>query len=202
MAEIKILPLVLYKIREEGALVTLIAPNWSNQPWFPDLTELLVALPWPIPIRRDLLSQVNGSVWHPNLELWMAASGISEELSALHSRVLDTLMEVRAPATRRLYALKWGVFVKWCGEVYIDPATCSVSDVLRFLQHRLDNGSLPSTLKVYVAAIASFRSPLGGQSIGRHALVVSFLKGDRRLHPPHPTSVPPWDREVVLRALS
>ncbi len=38
----------------------------------------------------------------------VAASGISEELSALHSRVLS---EARAPSTRRLYALKWGVFV-------------------------------------------------------------------------------------------
>ncbi len=132
----------------------------------------------------------------------VAASGISEELSSLHSRVLDTLSEVRAPSARRLYALKWGVFVKWCCDVHIDPATCTVSDVLRFLQHKLDSGSLPSTLKVYVAAIASFRSPLGGQSIGRHALVVSFLKGARRLHPPRPPSVPPWDLEVVLRALS
>ncbi len=79
----------------------------------------------------------------------MAALGISEELSALHSRVLNMLVEARAPATRRLYALKWGVFVKCCGDVHIDPATCSVLDVLHFLQHRLDSWSLPSTLKVY-----------------------------------------------------
>ncbi len=67
---INILPLVLCKIREEGASVILIAPNWTDQPWFPDLIELLVAPPWPIPIRKDLLSQVSGSVWHPNPELW------------------------------------------------------------------------------------------------------------------------------------
>ncbi len=108
----------------------------------------------------------------------MAASGISEGLSALHSHVLDTLSEARAPSKRRLYALKWGVFVKWCGQAHIDPA------VLSLLQYRLDSGSLPSTLKVYVAAIASFRSPQCWQSIGRHALMVSFLKGARRLHPP------------------
>ncbi len=65
-----------------------------------------------------------------------------------------------------------------------------------------DSGSLPSTLKVYVEAIASFHSPLGGQSIDWHALVVSFLKGARRLHPPCPPSVPPWDLDVVLRSLS
>ncbi len=55
----------------------------------------------------------------------VAASGISEGLSALHSHVLDTLSEARAPSKRRLYALKWGVFVKWCGQAHIDPATCT-----------------------------------------------------------------------------
>ncbi len=78
-------------------------------------------------------------------------------------------------------------------------------DVLRFLQCRLDSGSLRSTLKVAaknVAAIASYRSPLSRQSIGRHALVVSFLKEARRLHPPCPPSIPPWDLKVVSRALS
>ncbi len=51
--------------------------------------------------------------------------------------------------------------------VHIDPATSSVTDVLRFLQYRLDRGSLLSTLKVYFAAIALFRSLLGRQSINR-----------------------------------
>ncbi len=102
--------------------------------------------------------------------------------------------------------------MKWCGQAHIDPATCTVSDidpatctisdVLSFLQYRLDSGSLPLTLKVYVAAIASFRSLQSRQLIGRHAMVVSFLKGAKRLHPPCPPSVPPWDLEVVLRALS
>ncbi len=44
------------KIREEGASVMLIAPNWPNQPWFLDLTDMLVVPFWPIPIRKDLLS--------------------------------------------------------------------------------------------------------------------------------------------------
>ncbi len=86
----------------------------------------------------------------------VAASGLSEELNsnfagtctsdnkglllllnALQSRVIDTLTEARAPSTRHLYALKWGVFVKWCHQAHIDPVTCTVSDVLSFLQYRL-----------------------------------------------------------------
>ncbi len=37
-----------------------------------------------------------------------------------------------------------------------DPENCPVSDILDFLQQRMDDGSMPSTLKVYVAAILAF----------------------------------------------
>ncbi len=86
----------------------LIAPNWPNQLWFPDQTELLVASPWPISDERFGVAPEPGVV-EPSC---VVASGISEELSALHSRVLDMLSEARTPSTRHLYALKWGVFVK------------------------------------------------------------------------------------------
>ncbi len=84
----------------------------------------------------------------------MAALGISEELSTLHSRVLDTLSEA-------FVCSEMGSVYEWCRNVHIDPAACSVLDVLRFLQYRMDSGTLSSTLEVYVAAIALFRSPLG-----------------------------------------
>ena len=67
---VKILPMVLCKIRKERASVILVAPNWPNQPWFADLRELVVAPPWQIPLRKDLLSQANGTIWHPSPELW------------------------------------------------------------------------------------------------------------------------------------
>ncbi len=71
---------------------------------------------------------------------FVAALGKSEEPSVLHSHVLDMLSEAQAPSTRHLYALKWEVLVKWCHDVLIDPGACSVSDVLCFLQYRLDSG--------------------------------------------------------------
>lgn len=46
----------------------LITPYWPNQPRFLDLTELLlVAPPWLIPIRKDLLSQPSDSCGTPTL---------------------------------------------------------------------------------------------------------------------------------------
>ncbi len=67
---LKILSQVLHKIREEKASALLDALYWPNRPWFPDLLEILTSSPWPIPLKRDLLSQADGSVWHPNPEWW------------------------------------------------------------------------------------------------------------------------------------
>ncbi len=137
------LPLVLWEIREERASVILIAPN---QPGFPDLTELLEAPPWPIP--RQEVYAIPGGRLGVALEpgtmepSFVIASGVSEEMGALQSRML---MGAQKPSTRRLYASNGECL--WKSQAHIDPTTCTVSYVLSFPLHRLDSGSLPSTLK-------------------------------------------------------
>ncbi|XDV41642.1 hypothetical protein PO909_010463 [Leuciscus waleckii] len=67
---VALLPQVLERIRENGCSVLLVAPFWKNQAWFPVLMQLTSTAPWSIPVRRDLLSQARGSIWHPRPELW------------------------------------------------------------------------------------------------------------------------------------
>ncbi len=67
---IALLPQVIRRIREQGHKVLLVAPLWENQPWLSELTQLLTAAPWPVPLRRGLLSQANGTIWHHLPELW------------------------------------------------------------------------------------------------------------------------------------
>ncbi len=67
---IALLPQVVRRVREQGHKVLLVAPLWRNQPWLSELTQLLTAAPWPVPLRQDLLSQANGTIWHPRPELW------------------------------------------------------------------------------------------------------------------------------------
>ncbi len=117
-------------------------------------------------------------------------------------RVLDTIAEARAPSTRPLYSLKWGVFTSWCMTKDEDPASYDVSVILSFLQDCLDAGRTPSTLKVYVAAISTFHLPISDRSVGRHHLVMSFLRGARRLCPFQPNMAPVWDLSLVFSALS
>ncbi len=88
------------------------------------------------------------------------------------------------------YALKWNLFVEWCSSHQEDPRRCSIRAVLSFLQHGLERRLSPSTLKVYVAAISSHHDPVEGKLVGKHDLVVRFLRGARRLNPPSPPPYP------------
>ncbi len=114
--------------------------------------------------------------------------------------VQETIASARAPATRKLYSSKWGVFESWCLARAIDPVNCSVSPVLEFLQERLTTGAAAITLRVYVTAIAA-RRELDEVPLGRHRMVSAFLRGVRRLRPVRPMAVPSWDLSVVLEVL-
>ncbi len=124
-----------------------------------------------------------------------------EVLGDLTPEVLNTIASARAPSTRRAYALKWNLFVKWCSSRREDPRRCSIGVVLSFLQQGLERRLSPSTLKVHAAAISAYHDHIDGKSIGKHDLVVRFLRGARRLNPSRPHSIPSWDLALVLRAL-
>ncbi len=117
------------------------------------------------------------------------------------SRRVNTIASARALSTRQAYRLKWNLFVDWCSPRREDPRRCPIAVVLSFLQDGLERRLSPSTLKVYVAAIAAHHDAVDGKSLGKHDLVIRFLRGARRLNPPRPHLVPSWDLPSVLSAL-
>ncbi len=130
----------------------------------------------------------------------MAHTGPRAVIDVLPAEVQETIASARAPATRKLYSSKWGVFESWCLTRAIDPVNCPVGPVLEFLQERLTAGAAATTLRVYVAAIAA-RRELDEIPLGRHRMVSAFMRGVRRLRPVRPTAVPSWDLSVVLEGL-
>ncbi len=202
---VSLLAQTLCKIREDEEQVLLVAPYWPSRTWFPELMLLATAPPWPIPLRKDLLSQRRGTLRHPRPDLWKTPCVVpgrdAEVLGDLPQEVALTIASARAPSTRRAYALKWNLFVEWCSSHREDPRRCSIRAVLSFLQQGLERRLSPSTLKVYVAAISAHHDPVEGRSVGKHDLVIRFLRGARRLNPPRPPSLPSWDLALVLRAL-
>ncbi len=173
---IALIPQVIRQIREQKHRVLLVAPLWRNQHWFAELARLLTAAPWPIPLRRDLLSQVNGTIWHPQPELWaLHLWPLDGNLRTFPESVLNAISQARAPSTRRLYALKWSVFSAWCTNRGADRVVSDISLILSFLQDLLEKGRSPFTLEFYVAVIAASHAPIDGQSVGRNNLVVHLL---------------------------
>ncbi len=130
----------------------------------------------------------------------MAHTGPRAVIEGLPAEVQETIASARAPATRKLYSSKWGVFESWCLTRAIDPVNCLVGPVLEFLQERLTAGAAATTHRVYVAAIAA-RRELNEIPLGRHLMVSAFMRGVRRLRPVRPTAVPSWDLSVVLEGL-
>ncbi len=125
----------------------------------------------------------------------------AEVLSGLPPAVVNTIASARALSTRQAYRLKWNLFVNWCSPRREDPRRCPIAVVLSFLQDGLERRLSPSTLKVYVAAIAAHHDAVDSKSLGKHDLVIRFLRGARRLNPPRPHLVPSWDLPSVLSAL-
>ncbi len=131
----------------------------------------------------------------------MAPGRDAADLNGLPQAVVETITQARAPSTRRAYALKWSLFANWCSSRREDPRRCTTGVVLSFLQERLERRLSPSTLKVYVAAIAAHHDAVDGQSLGKHDLIVRFLRGARRLKPSRPPLMPSWDLSIILVGL-
>ena len=59
---------VLAKIQNDVALVLLIAPTWSTQPWYPMLLQLAIARPVLLPRVNHLLTLPHSNQVHPMLD--------------------------------------------------------------------------------------------------------------------------------------
>ncbi len=131
----------------------------------------------------------------------VAPEGAQLIASGLPAEVVETILQSRAPSTRKVYNLRWKFFTSWCRARQQDPVNCPVGTVLEYLQARLSAGVSHSTVKVHVAALSAYHSPLDGNTVGKHPLVIRFLRGALRMRPPVRSRVPTWDLAVVLGAL-
>ncbi len=64
---IPLLLATLGRVQHCSHRLLLVATHWLGRQWFPMLLRLLKGVPWCLPERLDLVSQVGGRIWHPNL---------------------------------------------------------------------------------------------------------------------------------------
>ncbi|XP_050958769.1 LOW QUALITY PROTEIN: uncharacterized protein LOC127160164 [Labeo rohita] len=92
----------LRRVREYGHSVILIAPNWPGKVWLAEIMPLLFDQPWPLPLRRDLLSQARGEIFHPapdRVALWAWPVRVADVLCFLQ----ELLEKGRAFSTVKVY---------------------------------------------------------------------------------------------------
>ncbi len=116
-------------------------------------------------------------------DVGVAPEGAQLIASGLTTEVVETILQSRAPSTRKLYGLKWRLFTSWCRDRQLDPVNCPIGTVLESLQAQFSAGLTHSTLRVYVAAIAAYHARMGGQPVGKDPLITCFLHGVMRLRP-------------------
>ncbi len=178
------------------------SPTHSPILALPDVQNtLLYRSPWEIPIRRDLLLASGQDLASSARDLeavGMAHTGSRALISSLPVEVRKTIVSARAPATRKLYSSKWGVF--GCLARAIDPVNCPVGPVLEFLQEKLTTGAAATTLRFMSRPLRL--GELDEIPLGRHRIVSAFMHGAfMRLRPVRHIRVPSWDLSVVLKSL-
>ena len=87
----------------------MVDPCWPELVWFSDLLALLDAPPWEIPVRRDLLTWAGARLYYTpagDVEIMGLAPERDQVLNAgLSTEVVETILNSRAPSTRKLYSL-------------------------------------------------------------------------------------------------
>ncbi len=120
------------RVREQGHKVAIGGPLVEEPPWLFELTQLLTAAPWPVPLRRD--SSLRRTEQYGTLDRAVGSPPLAarREPTGLPERVLNTISEARAPSTRRLYALKWSVSPLGASTVVTNPSTSELAVVCPF----------------------------------------------------------------------
>ncbi len=120
---VKLNPAVLRRVKTCGLRLLLVAPFWPSQTWFSELISLMESDPWEIPVRKDLLGQLQGRIWHPRPKIWKLADHRPPLALDLSDGVRETIDRARALSTRMLYSSKWRVFESWCLANAVDPVS-------------------------------------------------------------------------------
>ncbi len=71
--------------------------------------------------------------------------------SGLLTEVLETILNARAPFTRKLYTLKWHLFASWCEQSRFESVHCLVGPALELHQEQPSVGQAPVIKRVCVS---------------------------------------------------
>ncbi|CAG2235701.1 unnamed protein product [Mytilus edulis] len=180
----------IFKIREDGARGVVIAPFWQTQTWFPRLMQLLTDNPIVLPKNKKILNLPHDpqSV-HP---LHKKMKLIACLVSGVASENEDFLKK------QPTYSCRLG------NQVQRNSTKCISGNgtVLEFFTTLFKEGNLGySSLNLARGALSSLGLTIDSIPVGRHAMVIRYMKGIFNLRPPRPRYESTWDVSKVLQFL-
>ena len=97
LSPVSLIPQVISKLRDQGCRrMILIAPGWPNMPWFWDLVNLSVQIPFRLPLVRDLVIQPFSGLLHRNLNNFNLHAWLLESLPSRNTgSLMNWLQELR-----------------------------------------------------------------------------------------------------------
>ena len=204
---VSLLPQVVSKIRDQGChRMILIAPGWPNMPWFWDLVDLSVQIPFTLPLTRDLVTQpFNGASSPEPSESQSSCLAPRSSTIRKHGFSEEVAARIEAPqrgSTRAVYKSKWTIFVKWCKSNKVDFRSPSVNHIADFLLYLFKERNLqPSTIDGYRTAIADM---VGSDklNISSDENLTRLLDSFHRDKPKGRRGVPSWNLSLVLHQLT
>ena len=191
---------VLSKVRQSrGLKLTLVASFWPQHPWFPDLLELLVAVPVFLPQTAALPSLSP----EPPRASADCVSYLERSARAFGFTlaVARQLARCRRTSTPVNYQAKWSVFRAWChrhGHSVSHPTIPKIASFLLYLRR---------SLSLSYSSIASYCSMLSGvfrfvlPDLSSYFVLRDLLRSFRPERPLSSSRAPPWDLSRVLSFL-
>ena len=202
-----LIPAVIKKLRSSsGVLLTLIAPYWPQQPWFPDLLDLVVDGPVALPLSRDLLRQ-------PHFLSSASSEGVRAVASCLETIqrfarakgfskhvAKQSALDCRS-SSRAGYQARWSIYRQWChekGHSVSRPSLHKIADFVFWLRR---------SKKLSVSAVLGYRSMLSAvfrtvlPEISTSPVIQDLLRSFKVEAPCRAIRPPTWDLLKVLTYL-
>ena len=79
--------------------------------------------------------------------------------------------------TKQKYGSAWQQFCTFCSGLNVQPITCSVAVIVKYIRHRFEEGASYSTMNVAKSAISKYHCFLPGNTpVGTDQLVQKAMK--------------------------
>ena len=148
---------MLPKILNDVALVLLIAPTWSTQPWYAMLLQLAIAHPIMLNQTDHLLTlphMATTFIRFGTVFTWQGgyypAIPLCKRIEAI--RVMNASWFI---GTDKEYNTVWKTWSSWCTQKQIDILRASINEAVNFLAGCFADEKSYSTVNTYGSALSS-----------------------------------------------